>query len=130
MKKNTFIPVFTFAFITIISWYSVYSNRMKIDNIMTEAGVDTQDFNMLSTASIYEQLLLITAIIATLYSLYKVVIFLKTGKEIDEDALINEKIKSHDRNFSKKTNTWIYIILSTLFVIYMAYLVIEMNVLT
>lgn len=129
MRKNTFIPVFTFAFTALAGWYTVNSDRERISSALTEAGIDFQKYDSLSGPTIYEYLLLTAAIVAILYGIYKVILFLRTGKEIDESAVLEEKIQIHDRNFSKKTNTWIYLILLALFVSFMAYLVIEMNVL-
>lgn len=126
MNKNTFTPVFAFGFSILATWYSIYSFRNNIlDQLSTVA--DVPDDNWLSNPSIQEQIMLLVALAILIYGLYKVVLFLTTGKVIDEeekiDTFVEEKIMVHDRKFSRSTNILIWFGILAAFGLFLTHLI-------
>lgn len=77
--------------------------------------------------AIQEQIVLLVALIILIYGLYKVVLFLTTGKVIDEeekiDTFVKEKIMVHDRKFSRSTNILIWLAILAAFGLFLTHLI-------
>jgi hypothetical protein len=126
VNKNTFTPVFAFGFSILATWYSIYSFRNNIlDQLSTVA--DVPDDNWLSNPSIQEQIMLLVALAVLIYGLYKIILFLTTGKVIDEeekiDTFVEEKIMVHDRKFSRSTNILIWFAILAAFGLFLTHLI-------
>jgi len=115
------------------TWYSIYSLRTRIHETLDTGTLDPKIVDPFLTPTIQEQALLFFGITIILYGLYKVVLFFATGKEIDEEAKINDfvedRILIYDRKFSKETSILILFAIIAAFGLFLVHVVLlEKNI--
>ena len=119
MGRKTTMTVFLLALSVGGYWYYLRNFRQDISLMLSESGFGTID--TLAKPSTEETLLLVISTLLLIYGLYKLVLFLKAGKEIDEEATIDNFMKTHDREFSRKTNIIIWSIILCAFAVVVWY---------
>lgn len=118
-SKKTMVPVFALAFGIGGYWWYLRSFRQDLNLMFNESGLESID--LLTQPTTEESALLIAATALFLYGLYKIILYLKADKEIDESAAIDTFIKTHDRKFGLKTNIIIWLLLLVAFAVVVLY---------
>lgn len=98
-----------------------------LDKTQSSTGRDlSSDLDLLmSTPSNVEIGLLVVSILFVLYGLFELVLWISTGKTIDEEMLIDSSVSSIDVTFEEKTKKILWALIIGGFVIFIGYLFIK-----